>query len=88
MVTRRVSEELTRMTNIYVGNLAQRVTEEEIRQAFGRFGQVGKIRIVVDHETNRSLGYAFVEMSNPTDAKAAIEAMSKPIAPCYRWNCR
>ncbi len=88
MVTRRVSEELTRMTNIYVGNLAQRVTEEEIRQAFGRFGQVGKIRIVVDHETNRSLGYAFVEMTNPTDAKAAIDAMSKPIAPCYRWNCR
>lgn len=76
------------MTNIYVGNLAQRVTEEEIRQAFGRFGQVGKIRIVVDHETNQSLGYAFVEMTSPTDAKAAIEAMSKPVAPCYRWNCR
>ena len=67
-----MSEELTRMTNIYVGNLAQRVTEEEIREAFGLFGQVGKIRIVVDQETNRSLGYAFVEMTNPNDAKAAI----------------
>jgi RNA recognition motif-containing protein len=76
------------MTNIYVGNLAQRVTEDEIRQAFGRFGQVGKIRIVFDHETNRSLGYAFVEMASPIDARAAIDAMSKPVAPCYRWNCR
>jgi RNA recognition motif-containing protein len=74
------------MTNIYVGNLAQRVTEEEIREAFARFGQVGSIRIVIDQETNRSLGYAFVEMLSPTDAKAAIEAMSKPVGP--NWNCR
>ena len=73
-------QRVNRMTNIYVGNLAQRVTEEEIRQAFGRFGQVGKIRIVVDQETNRSLGYAFVEMTSSTDAKAAIDAMSKPVA--------
>lgn len=76
------------MTNIYVGNLAQRVTEEEIRQAFGRFGQVGKVRIVVDHETKQSLGYAFVEMISPADAMAAIEAMSKPVVSTPHWNCR
>ncbi|MCE2753922.1 MAG: RNA-binding protein, partial [Pirellula sp.] len=28
------------MTNIYVGNLSFRATEEEVREAFSRFGQV------------------------------------------------
>ena len=64
------------MTSIYVGNLSSCVTEEEIRRAFGHFGQVSGVKIIVDHETNRSRGYAFVEMPSEEDAEAAIEAMS------------
>ena len=65
------------MTSIYVGNLSSSVTEEEIRRAFGHFGQVNGVRIIVDHETKRSRGYAFVEMPVQNDANAAIEAMSQ-----------
>lgn len=74
------------MTSIYVGNLAQRVTEDEIRQAFCWFGQVGSVRIVVDHETNRSRGFAFVEMMSSADAKLAIEAMNYPARFSIRSN--
>lgn len=63
------------MTNIYVGNLSYRATEEDLRQAFGRYGQVSNVSIIMDRETGRSRGFAFVEMPNPEEAKAAIEAL-------------
>ncbi len=67
------------MTSIYVGNLSTYATEDEIRRAFGHFGQVSSVKIIVDQETNRSRGYAFVEMPSREAAEAAIEAMSRRI---------
>jgi RNA recognition motif-containing protein len=63
------------MTNIYVGNLAYRATEDEIRQAFSRFGQVDAVQIIKDRETGRSRGFAFVEMPNAEQARQAIEQL-------------
>jgi RNA recognition motif-containing protein len=63
------------MTNIYVGNLAYRATEEEIREAFAQYGQVDSVQIIKDRETGRSRGFAFVEMSNAEQAKKAIEQL-------------
>jgi RNA recognition motif-containing protein len=63
------------MTNIYVGNLAYRATEEEIREAFSRFGQVDSVQIIKDRETGRSRGFAFVEMPNVDQAREAIEQL-------------
>ena len=72
-------DEVIGMTSIYVGNLSTCVTEDEIRLAFGHFGQVSSVKIIVDQETNRSRGYAFVDMPSREDAEAAIEAMSRRI---------
>ena len=66
------------MTTIYIGNLSSQVTEDEIRRIFARFGEVNRVSIVVDRETNRPRGFAFVEMPNERDAKAAIALMSRP----------
>jgi RNA recognition motif-containing protein len=63
------------MTNIYVGNLAYRATEQEIRDAFSRFGQVDSVQIVKDRDTGRSRGFAFVEMPNADEAREAIEQL-------------
>ncbi len=63
------------MTNIYVGNLSFRATEDDIRQAFGAYGEVASVNIIVDRETGRSRGFAFVEMPNPDEAAAAVEAL-------------
>ncbi|MCY2999269.1 MAG: hypothetical protein NT168_14285 [Planctomycetota bacterium] len=41
------------MTNIYVGNLSFRATEEEVREAFSRFGQVAKVSIITDSVGDR-----------------------------------
>ena len=63
------------MTNIYVGNLSYRASEEDLRQAFSRYGQVSNVSIIMDRETGRSRGFAFVEMPDANEAKAAIEAL-------------
>jgi cold-inducible RNA-binding protein len=65
------------VTNIYVGNLSYRATEDELRQAFGQFGQVNSVSIISDRETGRSRGFAFVEMPNSEEAQAAIEGLNQ-----------
>ena len=45
------------MTNIYVGNLAFSVTEDELRSAFEEYGSVEKVNIIKDRETGRSRGF-------------------------------
>jgi len=52
------------VTNIYVGNLSYRATEDQLREAFGQYGQVSQVSIIMDRETGRSRGFAFVEMPN------------------------
>ncbi|MDR0392113.1 MAG: RNA-binding protein [Planctomycetaceae bacterium] len=60
---------------IYVGNLAYRTTDDEIRQEFERYGAVSQVDIITDRETGRSKGFGFVEMLDNDEAKAAIEAL-------------
>ena len=64
------------MTNIYVGNLSFRATEDDLRNAFSAHGDVASVNIIMDRETGRSRGFAFVEMSNSDEAQAAIEALN------------
>jgi RNA recognition motif-containing protein len=61
--------------NIYVGNLAYRTTENDLRQEFERFGAVNRVDIISDRETGRSKGFAFIEMQNADEANAAIQAL-------------
>lgn len=65
------------MTNIYVGNLSFSATDQDIRQAFEAFGQVSQVNIIVDRETGRSRGFAFVEMPNSAQAQQAIEKLNQ-----------
>ena len=61
--------------NIYVGNLAYRTNEDDLRQQFERFGTVSRVDIISDRETGRSKGFGFVEMPNGDEANAAIQAL-------------
>ena len=64
------------MTNIYVGNLSYNATEDDLRQAFAEYGEVSSVNIIQDRETGRSRGFAFVEMPDAEQAKAAIEQVN------------
>lgn len=75
------------VTNIYVGNLSFRATEDEVREAFSRFGQVSKVSIITDRETGRSRGFAFVEMPNADEAKSAIDGLNQQEVAGRRISC-
>ncbi len=62
--------------NIYVSNINFRATEEGLREAFERFGEVSSVKIITDRETGRSRGFGFVEMPNDSEGTAAIEQLN------------
>jgi RNA recognition motif-containing protein len=62
--------------NIYVGNLSREVTEEDLRQAFEAFGQVGTATVIKDRFSGESRGFGFVDMPNKTEAQSAIAALN------------
>ncbi len=59
---------------LYVGNLSFDTTEDELRQVFGQYGTVNSAQIVMDRDTGRSRGFAFVELADGADE--AIAAMN------------
>jgi RNA recognition motif-containing protein len=62
--------------NLYVGNLSWNMTENDLLELFAPYGAVASAKIVTDKfNNNRSKGFAFVEMTNDEEAKAAIAAL-------------
>lgn len=62
--------------NIYVGNLAYSVTEDELRNAFAEFGEVSSVNLIIDRGTGQSKGFGFVEMPDNSEADEAIKALN------------
>ncbi len=62
--------------NIYIGNLSFDTTEEGLRTAFSQYGGVDTSNIIMDRETGRSRGFAFVEMPDAGEAQAAIDGLN------------
>ena len=63
------------MTNIFVGNLDITVTEQQLREVFAEHGAVETVTIVENRDTGEPRGIAFVEMTQATQAQAAIAAL-------------
>ena len=61
---------------IYVGNLSYEVTEEDLRQEFGAFGEVASANIITDKFSGRPKGFGFVEMASKSEAEAAITGLN------------
>ena len=63
--------------NIYVGNLALNASEGDLQQAFESFGEVTSAKIIKDKYSGESKGFGFVEMSDGTEAQAAIKGLNE-----------
>jgi RNA recognition motif-containing protein len=57
---------------LYVGNMSFTTTEMDLRDLFAQAGTVADIKVMLDRETGRPRGFAFVEMSSPAEAQSAI----------------
>ncbi len=62
---------------IFVGNLPFSATDDQLRGLFSAHGEVSSVNIITDKFTNRSRGFAFVEMSDDAAAGAAIAALNQ-----------
>lgn len=62
--------------NIYVGNLSYSTDDDQLRALFEEFGAVDSARVIMDRDSGRSKGFGFVEMSNDSEANAAVEALN------------
>ena len=63
------------MTKIYVGNLPFSADESQVRALFAQHGTVESVNVIMDRETGRPRGFAFVEMNN-ADASRAIQSLN------------
>jgi RNA recognition motif-containing protein len=61
---------------LYVGNLAYSVTEADLRETFTETGNVADVKVVLDRESGRPRGFAFVEMSTDDEAAKAMQTLN------------
>lgn len=65
---------------LFVGNLAFAATEEDLEKAFGAFGDIEDAKIILDRETGRSRGFAFVTFYSKDAAEAALSLDGQDLA--------
>lgn len=63
--------------NIYVGNLPYKITENDLRELFGAYGEVSSVSMIKDKMTGQSKGFGFVDMPNAGEATAAINGLNE-----------
>jgi RNA recognition motif-containing protein len=63
-------------TNLFVGGLAYKVTDDDLNDFFATVGTVTSAKVIVDKYSNQSKGFGFVEMSTDEEAKKAIDELN------------
>ena len=62
--------------NIFVGNLAAQVSDQELEDLFKEFGDIKSVKIIRDMFTQASKGFGFVEMKEKSAAEEAIKELN------------
>lgn len=62
--------------NIYVGNLAPDVKDEELQDLFSKYGKVDNVKIIRDLYSQSSKGFGFIEMPGKAEAEEALNALN------------
>ncbi len=63
------------MNRLYVGNLSFDTSEASLREVFSQFGPTEEVKLVMDRETGRPRGFAFVSMAEADGARRALAKM-------------
>ncbi len=61
---------------LYVGNLPDLATEQDLSDKFAAFGTVKSVKLITDRGTGRSKGFGFIEMASEAEAHAAIDSLN------------
>ncbi len=71
--------------NMYIGNLSYNVRESDLRDVMEEFGTVDSVKLIIDRDTRRSKGFAFVEMPEDSEAQNAIRDLNGATSKAVRW---
>ncbi|KAK8968323.1 hypothetical protein KSP40_PGU005250 [Platanthera guangdongensis] len=66
-----------RRTEIFVGGLDRDAKEEDLRSVFGKVGEILEVRMMMDGQTGKNKGYAFLRYVEPSQAKRAVSEFTK-----------
>jgi len=72
-MTPKLFKEAIMGKKLYVGNLSYSVDSHQLGDLFAQVGVVDSSNVIMDRDSGRSKGFAFVEMSQNSEAQAAIE---------------
>lgn len=61
---------------LYVGNLSYDTTDSDLQNLFAEYGTVKSVQVIMDRDSGRSKGFAFVEMSSDQEAQAATTGLN------------
>ena len=62
--------------NIYIGNLAPDVTDQDLENEFSKYGKVSSAKVIKDMFSQVSKGFGFVEMAGKNEAQTAINELN------------
>jgi RNA recognition motif-containing protein len=62
--------------NIFVGNLAKEVTDEDLQALFAEYGTVRSVKIIKDMFSGESRGFGFIEMPAQAEAQKAMTELN------------
>ncbi|MCA9735383.1 RNA-binding protein [candidate division KSB1 bacterium] len=62
--------------NLYVGNMSYEVSEDDLKALFAEYGEVESVNMIIDRQTGRSKGFAFVEMPSNSEADQAVKNLN------------
>lgn len=62
--------------NIYIGNMPKEATENDLKEAFSKFGAVSSAKIIRDAVTGEPRGFGFVEMADNEAAQKAVDELN------------
>ena len=62
--------------NIYISGLSFGTNDADLNELFSAYGETSSAKVIMDRETGRSRGFAFVEMPNDTEGQKAIDELN------------
>lgn len=62
--------------NIFIAGLSYNITDADLNDLFGEYGEIASAKVIMDRDTNRSKGYGFVEMNDEAAGQKAIDELN------------
>ncbi len=61
---------------LYVGNLPDSATEQDLSDKFAVYGTVKSVKLITDRDAGRSKIFCFIEMMSDAEARTAIDSLN------------